>query len=407
MGRMTTSAFPDAARPERIARPAPPPRPPLVRPRECLATGVAEGLARHLGAPVTAVRALFVVLALTGGAGILFYVWCWAFTPRQAGDESATSSAPVAWALTALAAVALLPLAVVAAGEGRHFTPALVGAVVAVTTVAVAAGIWAALIDRRDPGRGPRHAGVVRTVAAAILVAAFALTLLAARDGGVADVLIVIVPLIGLAALASTNLVEKWRELSGERDKRIREEQRSEMAAHLHDSVLQTLALIQNRGGASSDVARLARAQERELRAWLYDGDQPADSDLPTDLRDYAAALELDFPVRIEVVAAGISTERASGEIAAAAREAMLNAARHAGGEVSVYIEGGVDGVDVFIRDRGAGFVLAQVPSDRLGVRQSIIGRLRRLGGTATVTSAPNGTEVHLRSAREEASSRG
>lgn len=407
MGRMTTSAFPDAARPERAPRPVPPSRPPLVRPRECLVTGVAEGLARHLGAPVTAVRALFVVLALTGGAGILFYAWCWAFTPRQAGDEPATSAAPVAWTLTAFAAVALVPLTVLAAGDGRRFTPALVGLVLAVTAVAVAAGVWAALIDRRDPARGPRHAMAVRTAGAILIVAALALTLLAARDGGVADVLVVIVPLVGLAALASTNLVEKWRELSGERDKRIREEQRSEMAAHLHDSVLQTLALIQNRGGASSDVARLARAQERELRAWLYDGDQPADSDLPTDLRDYAAALELDYPVRIDVVAAGASTERASGEIAAAAREAMLNAARHAGGEVSVYIEGGVDGVDVFVRDRGPGFDLAHVPSDRLGVRQSIIGRLRRLGGAATVSSGSGGTEVHLRSAREEVGGRG
>src|SRR5690606_16066586 len=136
---------------------------------------------------------------------------------------------------------------------------------------------------------------------------------------------------------------------------------------------------------------------ERELRAWLYDGDAPADSDLPTDLRDYAGALELDYAARIDVVSAGLSTERASGELAAAAREAMLNAARHAGGEVSVYIEGSVSGVDVFIRDRGAGFELSEVPDDRLGVRQSIIGRMRRAGGTATVRSDEDGTEVHLR----------
>jgi len=161
--------------------------------------------------------------------------------------------------------------------------------------------------------------------------------------------------------------------------------------------VLQTLALIQNRAGASSEAARLARAQERELRAWLYDGDAPADSDLATDLRDYAGALELDYPARIDVVSAGLSTERASGELAAAAREAMLNAARHAGGEVSVYIEGAVTGVDVFVRDRGQGFDLDEVPGDRLGVRQSIVGRMRRAGGTATVRSDTTGTEVHLR----------
>ena len=192
--------------------------------------------------------------------------------------------------------------------------------------------------------------------------------------------------------------MSRWRELQSERVQRIREEQRSEMAAHLHDSVLQTLALIQNRAGASTEVSRLARAQERELRSWLYDGDTPADSDLPTDLRDFAGALELDYPVQIEVVSTGLSNERASGEVAAAAREAMLNAARHAGGEVSVYIEGGAASVDVFVRDRGPGFDPALVPADRLGVRESIIGRMRRAGGTATVRAGVggHGTEVHL-----------
>ena len=97
------------------------------------------------------------------------------------------------------------------------------------------------------------------------------------------------------------------------------------------------------------------------------------------------------------MVSAGLSTERASGELAAAAREAMLNAARHATGEVSVYIEGTTTDVDVFVRDRGSGFRLDDVPSDRLGVRESIIGRMRRAGGSGTVRSDESGTEVHLR----------
>jgi signal transduction histidine kinase len=235
----------------------------------------------------------------------------------------------------------------------------------------------------------------VRALTVAVLLVVFATMSLRAMPA-----LFLLLPLAGIAAVLSTSLIRRWRELSGERIRRIREEQRSEMAAHLHDSVLQTLALIQNRAGASSEAARLARAQERELRAWLYDGDSPADSDLPTDLRDYAAALELDYPVRIDVVSAGLSTERASGEAAAAAREAMLNAARHAGGDVSVYIEGSASGVDVFIRDRGDGFVMDDMPVDRLGVRESIIGRMRRAGGTATVRSDANGTEVHLRIGR-------
>lgn len=371
-------------------------------------TGVSAALARHLGAPVGAVRALFVVLGLCAGAGVLLYAWCWAFTPRETGETPITRSTPVAWILVAAAGVCLLGVLIattdpwgawwMAAPPVLQDVPTLLVATVLLTVaLAVAAGMWAALLDRADPTRGPRHATAVRIVASVVLVLTFLAPLGRLAYDGLPILFVVLLPPAGLVALLSTSLIERWRELSGERVARIREEQRAEMAAHLHDSVLQTLALIQNRSGASSEVARLARAQERELRAWLYDGDQPADSDLPTDLRDYAGALELDFPVRIDVVSAGLSTERASGELAAAAREAMLNAARHAGGEVSVYIEGGASGVDVYIRDRGEGFDPDAVPDDRLGVRQSIIGRMRRVGGTATVRSTPSGTEVHLR----------
>ncbi len=395
-----------------LLRPVPPPRPPLVRPRECLVAGVAEGIAIHLGAPIGAVRALFVVLACFGGAGILLYAWCWALAPRAAGDESVSCTAPVAWLLTITAALSALAAAITIDRQstdpfGYVGAWPLVPLVALAAVAAVGAGVWAALVDRGDPARGPRHAGLVRVVGGLVLIGLSVVLVAGARDGGLAVAALVLMPLLGLALLMSSNLIERWRELSGERVRRIREEQRAEMAAHLHDSVLQTLALIQNRSGASSEIARLARAQERELRAWLYDGDQPADSDLPTDLRDYAAALELDFPVRIDVVAAGASTERASGEVAAAAREAMLNAARHAGGDVSVYIEGRAGGVDVYVRDRGAGFDLDEVPDDRLGVRQSIIGRMRRIGGTAMVSSDEGGTEVHLRYDGDGADGRG
>lgn len=395
------------ARPARPARPprAVAPRPPLERPRECAVTGVSAGIAAHLGAPVWAVRALFVVLALAFGSGILLYLWCWAFAPWQAGSSSPTRSAPVAWTLVVIGGLALA-VALFAWNEFATwgwaplaYTRMLGGFALAVLT-ATLAGLWAGFIDRTDPARGPRHAVWTRLAAIATLSVVL-VTVPGAGGNTLQSVVSALIPIFAILIVLSPALVQRWRELSGERIARIREEQRAEMAAHLHDSVLQTLALIQNRGGASSEVARLARAQERELRAWLYDGDQPADSDLPTDLRDYAGALELDYPVRIDVVAAGTSTERASGEVAAAAREAMLNAARHAGGEVSVYIEGSGRGVDVFIRDRGAGFELDTVPGDRLGIRQSIIGRMRRAGGTATVRSSVDGTEVHLHYGRE------
>jgi len=391
---MSSSAPPVSARPTRVA---PPPRPALERDRECLVSGVSAGLARHLGAPVWMIRALFIALTLCGGAGVLLYAWCWVFTPWADAETAPSRRVPVAWILLAPAAVAALVVGSWTLGNAPGSVLSQPGAVlgaVGAVVLATAAGLWATLIDRTDTARGPRHTTVVRILSVALLIALFAV-LLSRAVGGV-EFLLALLPLAGVLAVASSTLIHRWRELAGERTRRIREEQRSEMAAHLHDSVLQTLALIQNRAGASSEAARLARAQERELRAWLYDGDAPADSDLPTDLRDLAGALELDYPVRIEVVSAGLSAERASGELAAAAREAMLNAARHAGGEISVYIEGSVAGVDVFIRDRGTGFDLAEVPDDRLGVRQSIIGRMRRAGGSGSVRSDGNGTEVHL-----------
>lgn len=371
-------------------------RPPLERDRDCAVTGVSAGLARHLGAPLWAVRGAFLALTLCGGAGAVLYLWCWAFVPWAPGDTSPTRRMPVAWLMMAPAAVGLLVMVVWAVGRADLLSAASAAIVVATTTAAAtASGLWATLIDRADTARGPLHTTIVRV--SSVLALALQLVMLLTRQPGGASTALVLLPLAGLFAVVSSTLVPRWRELAGERVRRIREEQRSEMAAHLHDSVLQTLALIQNRAGPSSDAARLARAQERELRAWLYDGDAPADSDLATDLRDYAGALELDYPVRIDVVSTGLSGERASGGLAAAAREAMLNASRHAGGEISVYIEGSVAGVDVFIRDRGPGFVPDDVPGDRLGVRESIIGRMRRYGGTGRVRSDENGTEVHLR----------
>ncbi|WP_347978241.1 PspC domain-containing protein [Microbacterium sp. ProA8] len=419
-------------------------RPTLRRPRDCVVSGVSSGLARHLGWPVWLVRTSFVALTLVSGAGVLLYAWLWLFMPWDDAEPGTgpdagptggavasggadhpahdaalapapdpafgsaplrvpTRRAPVAWILTGAAiAATVATVAAIAlfSGNGMAQTsmPGWTGGVFIATALAVAAGAWATLVDRRDPARGPRHEAVVRIVVTVVLIVLLLAQLTTLQQVGVAGFVYALMPLIGIALVYSSMLIDKWRELSGERVRRIREEQRAEMAAHLHDSVLQTLALIQNRAGASSEVARLARAQERELRAWLYDGDAAADSDLSTDLRDYAAALELDYPVRIDVVSAGLPAERASGEVAAASREAMLNAARHAGGDVSVYIEGNANAVDVYVRDRGPGFDLQDVPDDRLGIRQSILGRMRRAGGSATVRrGAGGGTEVHLR----------
>ena len=200
-----------------------------------------------------------------------------------------------------------------------------------------------------------------------------------------------------------------WRRLSrratAERSERIRSDERAEVAAHLHDSVLQTLALIQRRSDDPREVSRLARGQERELRLWLSGRSERPDDETMAALRAAAAAVELEHGVEVDVVTTG---ERALDDravaLVAAAREAIANAARHAGTDaagmpqpVQVFAEVTGDRLEVFVRDRGRGFDPDAVPADRRGVRESIVGRLRRAGGRATIHSAPGqGTEVEL-----------
>ena len=189
-----------------------------------------------------------------------------------------------------------------------------------------------------------------------------------------------------------------WRDLETERAGRVRETERAEIAAHLHDSVLQTLALIQRRAGNEQDVVRLARAQERELRGWLFK-DQAKDAGQLSDrIKAAAADVEDGLGNAVDVVSVGDTamTDRHEA-LVQASREAMLNASRHSGGPVSVYVEAADSGVEVFVKDRGSGFDLEAVPGDRLGIRESIIGRMRRHGGTADITSTPDGTEVRLK----------
>ncbi|MFF1250965.1 PspC domain-containing protein [Pseudarthrobacter sp. NPDC058329] len=188
-----------------------------------------------------------------------------------------------------------------------------------------------------------------------------------------------------------------WRDLEGERAGRIRETERAEIAAHLHDSVLQTLALIQRRAANEHDVVRLARAQERELRGWLFEDPGKDAGQLSDRIKAAAAEVEDLLGNAVEVVSVGDAAVTEGHEaLIQASREAMLNASRHGGGAVSVYLEASDGRAEVFIKDRGPGFELQDVPEDRLGVRESIIGRMGRHGGTATITSTSEGTEVRL-----------
>jgi signal transduction histidine kinase len=171
------------------------------------------------------------------------------------------------------------------------------------------------------------------------------------------------------------------------------------VAAHLHDSVLQTLALIQRHAGDGKQVATLARAQERDLRAWLFGEEPPSDTSVAGAVRAAAAEVEDAHGVPVEVVVVGDAPfTEASRTLVLAAREAMVNAALHSGaGQVDVYAECSAATSEVFVRDRGRGFDETAVPPDRWGVRNSIRDRMRRHGGSATIRSAPGeGTEVRL-----------
>ena len=221
-------------------------------------------------------------------------------------------------------------------------------------------------------------------------------------------------PLLAPAAIAGGLLLVVgpwlWRtaqERDAERTRRIRSEERAEVAARVHDSVLQTLALVQRESADPKRVEQLARRQERELRAWLFpEGELFKEETLVAAIGNAAAEVEELHGVRVEVASAGNAPlDDDARAVVLAAREAMANAARFSGAEeISVYAEADGDGISVFVRDRGAGFDRAAVPQGRRGLTESIEGRMTRHGGAAKIVSTPgSGTEVELslpRSAR-------
>ncbi len=213
--------------------------------------------------------------------------------------------------------------------------------------------------------------------------------------------LAVVTALIVLGLVLAPLWVRLARNLSTERAARIRSQERAEVAAHLHDSVLQTLALIQKQPEDARRISTLARRQERELREWLSgDGERDRADSLAAALEAVAAEVEERYEVPVEVVTVGdCDLDPRNTALVAAGREALTNAARYAGeaGPVRIYAEIDASGTQVFIHDRGDGFDLDSVPTDRRGVRDSILGRMERHGGSARVRSTPGeGTEIEL-----------
>jgi signal transduction histidine kinase len=245
--------------------------------------------------------------------------------------------------------------------------------------------------------------GLAQVVVGALLVAAGAAFFLTADDGlGARRAMVA-----GAAVCAGLALVAGpwwWRlshDLAEERQERIRSQERDEVAAHIHDSVLQTLALIQRNCDDPKTVATLARQQERELRGWLYGSATPADAEegLAAALLRVSDDVEDLHGVKVETVQVGdCPLDERLRALVASSREALANAARHSGAkEVSAFLEVEPHQVTVFVRDRGCGFDPENVPADRRGISESIIGRMNRHGGKAAVRSQPDeGTEVEL-----------
>ena len=400
-------------------------RPPLTRPlRDRVLGGVAAGLAEHLGVPLRWVRLGLVAVAVaTGGAAVLGYLLLWALVPpsgpAQVRAPGAAAGPPqLRWRdlraseqLPQLAAgVALLSVggSLLAQRAGLDVDP--------VTTIAVAVlvcgvGLAWGQLDTAERSRwlstagGDTGPGLVRLVAGLVLAAVGIVLLVTGQvDAGAlrAGVFAAAAVLAGVALLLAPWWLRLWRDLVAERSARIRATERAEIAAHLHDSVLQTLSLIQRRSGDPVEVSRLARSQERQLRSWLYSAGEQADGDAPTltdAVRSAVAEVEDAHGGVVEVVAVGdapLDDDRRA--LVLALREAVLNAVRHGAPPVSVYVEVSRDAVEAFVRDHGTGVEVDAVPADRLGIRESVIGRMERHGGTATVRRAPaGGTEVALR----------
>ena len=390
--------------------------------------GVASGLAQHLGVDVMPVRAAFLISSVFGGFGVAAYGGLWLMLPaaghleedspgveaatRQGKRQGRSSRLEDVGPLVALAAVAIGILVLVQSllGGSVLFWPVLLGVIgLAVLWRQADEAQRERWVDstgrinllRAVVGRGGAASYARLAAGVGLLVAALVLFAVQTGQAGVASDVVVAAALgvAGLALMVGPWVLRLTGDLSEERAARVRSQERADMAAHLHDSVLQTLALIQKHASDGKTVATLARAQERDLRSWLYGEATPPDTSLASALRAAAAEVEDAHGVPVDVVTVGdTAVSEHLRPLVLAAREAMVNAAKHSGADkVDVYAECLPATTDVFVRDRGRGFDEGDVPADRLGIRHSIVDRMARHGGSAVLKTGPGeGTEVRL-----------
>ena len=385
--------------------------------------GVCAGLAVRLGVRERTVRLATVVTCLFYGTGFLLYAAAWLFVPRWSEEASIGARLIRSRRKSNVVLVGLLVALIALVGLGgfaRHGTgvfswPVLLSVVALVaiwSDSSRAEKIHLEGILNATPILGAASARGWRALALRV-IPGVVLAVIGLRTlhhvGGVWGTAVPAILGGGALALAVAILLAPWwldnvRDLSRERRERVRVEERAKIAAHVHDSVLQTLTLIEKSADSPADVVRLARAQERELRQWLFAPESSAQRDdadgtFAQQLRRIESDVENDYGVTVELVVVGDCPGDAGvAAICAAAREAVVNAAKWAKvTRVSIFGEVETTALSIFVRDTGAGFDPSRVPDDRQGISQSILGRVSALGGAAQIISSPGtGTEVRL-----------
>lgn len=371
--------------------------------------GVCSGLAVHLRLPVALVRVLFVCLAAFG-VGIGVYLWLWVTVPEDSPEQSGAGSlspglvrlreeraAQVSRNRLIVVGVALVAAAIV--GTVLNATNTLdwrdMGAIVSI--ISGIALVWS---QSRNVSSW-RSLRFIGAVFGGIVLLSLGVVMVASRDNP--PVILLRGGLIGAALVTGIlfAFMPLWlrttKDLSQAQAQRVREAERADIAAHLHDSVLQALTLIRASAEDPARVRAIALTEERELRAWLYTGHAQAADSLEAAVTEAVVGVESRYGVPISVVVVG-DMRPGPGELAlvAALAEACQNAVRHGAPPVSVYVEVRPRAIEAFVKDNGEGFDPATIAADRHGVRDSIVGRMRRAGGDAAIRRLARGTEVAL-----------
>jgi signal transduction histidine kinase/phage shock protein PspC (stress-responsive transcriptional regulator) len=371
-----------------------------------IVAGVVAGFSRRHGVDPLVVRGALVVLSFAAGLGLVLYALGAAVSqPAPTADDPSPPAMPVDARRNGAVALMSLGLLLMVRSTGLWL-----GDTAMAPLAVLVAGVVVLGVVRSDDDDATRlselmsgeHARIRVLVGAGLLVVGLLAVGTADRLSGTVriGVFAAAASIAGVSLLLGPWIAGLAQAAAEERRQRIRVEEREAMAAHLHDSVLQTLALIQRNADDPRRTASLARQQEHELRAWLFGETSDAGASLAGAMHAMARDVEQRHDVRVEVVMVGDAPlDEDAVALVAATREACVNAAKHSGERsVSVYAEVGVTAMEAFVRDRGKGFDRTAQSIDRHGIAQSIEGRMERVGGTAVIDTAPGrGTEVQLR----------